>query len=500
MPRLKPAVVFLIEGFIIYALGGLAVARVPWTRSHLPAVLILLISIFFVFRKLRNVSNFGAPKERKARLLSLAEHFLWFLAGASIAWVLIFGAGRWRYSRAVAHVAEAGMNTVWPPNDIVEKTKKNGQIILLSLANDEKFLKSWDAAGKKDGKTLNRAFQEARKAAWTGEGLEAALEAVSIHRLEWQPAVAAVNAAQAAPMFSWNIDYSVPFYRMEIPKFAYLLKTERSLCAESMALCHAGKLGQAEEKLLQAFWLAGKVQDSPSLIAAMMAVAMKTIVVDGAQILVRKGQGRRIVAACKNDDLEAALHRALEREFVLPAVASGQMAGSDALGGLSIVFGSSERLEWLERFWGIPYAPWLGWDCAAWVEGGIALFRCLSLTPVDAARCMSSISDGVGENGWVLQSIAMPKFNAMLLKGSVYAARRKMLRIAFAAVQHKAKEGHWPRTLEALGDAGALKNPMTQRDYLLQDVKGRFELSTEDLDKDLSELLSESDRKLTVRL
>jgi len=387
------------------------------------------------------------------------------VAGAILAWTLVLLGGHWRYSIVDARVARSGLRPEQLPDDVQDKSDRNGQMILRRLEDDKAFKAAFST--DKSKKDLSGLIGTALKAATGREpGLPAALTALRSSRHAWQPILKALRQAQAARIFSWNIRYSVPFYQVEIPHYAYLLKLNRVACAEAVLLSADGDMAGAEAQLMRAQWLADKISGMPNLIGVMIGAAMQRNIYDAATPLLKKGAGQKLLAGQEVGGLEHALVRALRRELLLgPPSVRGDFSGSLMFVGQGFATKVSA----------LSYAPWVDWDVAGSLTNSLEALPYMEGPLPQVRQCLKDFQQRAWE-GWRFQSDATPRFEDMYLRMAEITARQEIALLAQKAGAFHRSTHRWPVGFSQLPQLRELPDPFTGEPMITRIKDGHFEL------------------------
>jgi hypothetical protein len=455
-----------LGGALVYFVPTFYLARLPWMRSHsLPALAGVLAALGLCYW-LYYVERRSQPATDRPAWSTWSGRLAYFLGGSCLAWILILQGGHWRYLRAEAAVARSGLRPELPPDDVQDQSDRNGQMILLRLADDKDFKVAFKTDKPKNNLPL--VIDTALNAAAGRQpGLNSALEALRERRHQWQPALKALRQAQAAPIFSWNVRYSVNFNQIEIPRYAHVRNIVRAACAEALLLEAAGDGTGAEAQLKRAQWLIDKVSGPRTLLATNVASAAQGLIYDAGTPLFKKGAGQALFGSHEIGDLEQGFHQAMRFELLyLPPAVRGMVYGETTGSG-----GGYGR-----ALLGRLVLPWLNWDMAGCLVTNLAVLDCLDAPLMEANACLKAQSESIARNGWTLQAPGWPNFDQMLLKVATTTARQEIAYLSRKAGSFRKATHRWPSGFSDLPQLREMPDPFTGQPMITRVKNGHFEL------------------------
>jgi hypothetical protein len=457
-----------ITGFTLYTALSFAIARYPFVYHHrLLSILAALILLFLLWRLNRRPAK--APQ--RTQVFSAIAHTLCFITAVILASLIIFGLGHWRLALAHSAMERAGYHPTLPPNDVIDLSEKNGKTILDRLGNDENFKKAWTV--KKNGRKLDEDIRAALQLAQGDAKADPnAMKNLRARRIALLPALKAIDKAQAAPLFSWNILYGFPIYLIEIPRFAHLQSCTRALTAEAMLLADEGNYIQAEARLKQALWLSKTVRQNFSLIASTFSFLMENIVAQGANMLFRNGNGASLAKAIEPSNAERSLKKSFEFEYLTALPGGWQISPKQALKW----FRQNPFNPNLPEPWVVFSYPWITWDAAAMLDDGVARLTCLSNLPIEAAQCMDANVAYAQNYGWLLEGAYAINFRKIYLGSVACTARQRMAVLAYLSGRCKKIYHHWPARMEDFGKDANVTDPFTGNPFIFRMESGHFEI------------------------
>jgi predicted GNAT family N-acyltransferase len=439
-------------------------------RSHyVPALAGILLALGLCYWLYVVERSSQVPKPRGIWSARLSGP-LCFAAGLVLAWSLILLAGHWRYSVVDARVTRSGLRPKPVADDGVDTSDRNGQMILRRLEDDKAFQAIFRVAKPKREDVVQLIGRVVSAALEHGSDLPAALEALRTRRHEWQPALKALRQAQAAPHFSWNVRYSVPYYQVEIPHYYPLLKLTRIACGEALLMNADGDVTGAETLLKRAQWLTDKVMGNPDLVAAIIGASMQSRVYDAAIPLLKKGKGQKLLAGQEIGGLEHAFIRSLSRDLLLgPPSIRGNFSG------ILMIWGGSGQ-GFAGKAADLAYLPWLDWDIAARLADSVDTLPDLDGPLPQVRQCLQAFQRRAWQAGWLLQEQATPRFDDMYVQMVAVTARQEIALLCQKAVAFRRSRHRWPAGFSELPQLRELPDPFSGQPMITRIKDGHFEL------------------------
>jgi hypothetical protein len=430
-------------GAALVLVPGFMAARAPLFGFHPWLVLsgVILAGLFFRFYN-RPAPDAKAPVMRAGRGSGFSLPLL--CLGAFLAWTLVLLLGHWRYSRAEARVSASGLRSPWPQDDEQVQSDSNGQMFFVRLDDQPAF-----AAGftQKHGASSTQEDISAAldAAAGRSKGLGTLLERLKRRRAVWRPALDALNRAEAAPDFSWNIQYSLPLNRIAASPTETLLNVVRGACAEALLQEAAGHDGDATLILRQAQWLDEQLRQQPRLSAVLAAQAMEAMIYDAATPLYRRGHGLVLLQRAQTGTDDGGLPQALAFEGLYGPAAARAEAAVKAPG-------------WLRR-------PWLDWDLAASLDSGLQAVACLKNPAPACNACFQAALAPAIAQGWNGQSERAKTEAAAQAVNAQALARQQLAWLSFQVGRYKKIHHRWPHGPQDLRAMARIKDPRTGQPF-----------------------------------
>ena len=427
-------------GAVIFGVPSFVLARAPFFGPHPWLVLsgVLSAGAFFRF--------YNRPAESSGIRPIVGHLSLFHVAlGVVLAWTLVLLGGHWRYHRAEARVAASGLRPAWPEDDEQNQSDRNGQMFFVRLADQPLFALGFTT--KHGATSVEEDIQSALDAAaGRSTGLGTLLERLKRRRAVWRPALDALNRAEAAPDFSWNIQYSVPLNKIAASPTDTLLMVVRGACAEALLQEAAGHDGDATLILRQAQWLGEQLRQQPRLSAVLASQAMERMIHDAATPLYRRGRGSVLLQRALTGKDDGGLPQALAFELCYgPADAHAY----PPLAQRSLL-----------------YQPWLDWDLAASLDAGQQALACLNQAAPDCNSCFQAVYAPAIQQGWTLQAQTAQAAAAAQAFNTLVQARQQLARLSYQAGRYKKAHHRWPHGPSDLKSLERVKDPRTGRPFL----------------------------------
>jgi hypothetical protein len=501
-----------LGGFLGLAVCSYLVARLPWALVHWIVAGLLVVLAMAVIQGLGNLER-GHPSGPALRpSLRWPAALVLILAGAFASHTAVFTLGYYRYASTRAAVQSAGLDLPSPKTEIELDTARNGMPELVAFYTSAGFTKTahGEGSGSHPG-GLVPLCMDALKLARREPGADPrALDVLRRHAKELEAAVQAIAVAHKAPRFLWNVRYDVPVFQIQWPRIGGLMDLGRMAAGQALLLEQDGDSAGAQSLLLDCLWLAEQARKTGGLVGAMVSTQIESAAIDAALPLIRRGQGGVFLQSLGEGGAASAVDRALQWEYLnapegfLQAIFGGLRssllrepslkrliatgAGSFVGGLCSIlsfrpdVAGKAQGARtvgasgWPANVFDLMFFPWVFWQASDWIRDGASLIPCMAEDPLASEACFHERMDSMSREGWFVESMAVPKYGSMHLKGALATVRERLARTAYAMVRYRRAKGHWPSSLAELDLGSAAVNPFNQKPFVFRMVAGKPEL------------------------
>jgi len=263
--------------------------------------------------------------------------------------------------------------------------------------------------------------------------------------------------ASQAREITWGLDFSKPFWTIEIPPIFFLDRLARLQACEAILLARSGNAQEAANKLRTGFWLGQAAAASQHLLGAHVAVSINNIILDAAQFVLARipHQVARKTwePYLRPDEAPSGIKEHLVFEFFASA---DDLMKLGWLGWIQTPLLTRGALG--EILLASVYGPFLGVDVAATYRHFIRSLPCLTLPYPQIEPCWSKARKEFMKKGWLFGQIGVPAFPDAYTRGLVSQAQFRLALLALALRESKQKPGAWPQDLDQLEAAGVEKS------------------------------------------
>jgi hypothetical protein len=294
-----------------------------------------------------------------------------------------------------------------------------------------------------------------------------------------QAALAQLKRASALPIcvfpLRWEDTYNALF-----PHLAQFRQATRLVCAQAVLLNHQGRRAEALDWLVVSLRMADQASEDPSLVAQLVAIAMRTITDQAARDLITDADLSPALARPLYDQLGRAefmqpYQRAMEMELVLGLTVMEQLGRRPQ--ELRAVFGSGGMPypEALLRLltWG-PGRTWFKQQEVNYARYMHQALPAIAKPYRDSISAMPPVpSRGIGN---ALTNLLVPVYGRVTMKRDQSLAATRLLQIVLALKAQKHSLGTYPSALAGLVWQPPTEDPFSGKPFVYQPQGSGFVL------------------------